>query len=150
MHQYGWRATAFTSGLIALVVGLPLATVIQRRPQDHGETIDGLPEPPVVRDALAVPASAATGEFTVAQALRTRTFWLLALVVMLMTVGQVGGVLLGVCIGERIEKRYIAGPLVAGVLADLTGNYRVGFTTLALVSGCGSVLFLLARKPQWQ
>ena len=254
MHQYGWRATAFTSGLIALVVGLPLATVIRRRPQDHGETIDGLPEPPAAPNAPALPTSAATGEFTVAQALRTRAFWLLALghafallvvtavnvhgiahmkeglgysvqqaalVVMLMTVGQVGGVLLGVSIGERFEKRYIAalcmlghavglllltyarsafevaafallhglawglrgpfmqairadyfgrsaigmilglssmvialgqiaGPLVAGVLADLTGNYRVGFTTLALVSGCGSVLFLLARKPQWQ
>ena len=254
MHQYGWRATAFTSGLIALVVGLPLATVIRRRPQDHGETIDGLPEPPAAPNPSAVPASAATGEFTVAQALRTRAFWLLALghafallvvtavnvhgiahmkeglgysvqqaalVVMLMTVGQVGGVLLGVSIGERFEKRYIAalcmlghavglllltyarsafevaafallhglawglrgpfmqairadyfgrnaigmilglssvvialgqiaGPMVAGVLADLTGNYRVGFTTLALMSGCGSILFLLARKPQWQ
>jgi hypothetical protein len=37
--------------------------------------------------------------------------------------------------------------MVAGVLKDLSGDYRVGFTVLALVAGSGSVLFLLARKP---
>ncbi len=41
----------------------------------------------------------------------------------------------------------IAGPLVAGILADLTGNYRLGFSVLALTAGFGSVLFLLARPP---
>ncbi len=42
----------------------------------------------------------------------------------------------------------VAGPMVAGVLADLTGNYRSGFTVLALVAASGSLLFFLARKPQ--
>jgi MFS family permease len=42
----------------------------------------------------------------------------------------------------------IAGPLVAGTLADLTGNYRLGFTVLALIAGTGSVLFLMARPPE--
>lgn len=41
----------------------------------------------------------------------------------------------------------ITGPMLAGVLADMTGNYRVGFVTLALVAACGSAMFLLARKP---
>jgi len=41
----------------------------------------------------------------------------------------------------------IAGPMVAGMLADLTGNYRMGFTVLALTAGCGSVLFLFAVRP---
>jgi sugar phosphate permease len=41
----------------------------------------------------------------------------------------------------------VAGPMVAGVFADLTGDYRAGFTVLALVAGSGSLLFLLARKP---
>ena len=36
----------------------------------------------------------------------------------------------------------------AGVLADLTGNYRLGFTVLALVAGSGSVLFMMAKKPE--
>jgi hypothetical protein len=42
----------------------------------------------------------------------------------------------------------VAGPLVAGFFADLTGNYRLGFTMLALTACAGSVLFLLAKPPQ--
>ena len=41
----------------------------------------------------------------------------------------------------------IGGPMVAGVLADLTGNYRAGFTVLAVLAGLGSLFFLLAKKP---
>ncbi len=40
-----------------------------------------------------------------------------------------------------------AGPLIAGFLADQTGNYQVGFTVLAVLAGMGSVFFLLAKKP---
>ena len=37
--------------------------------------------------------------------------------------------------------------LIAGVLADATGNYRAGFTVVALLAGLGSVFFLLAKRP---
>jgi sugar phosphate permease len=46
MQTYGWRATALASGALAFCVGLPLARVIRRRPEDHGDTVDGLPVPP--------------------------------------------------------------------------------------------------------
>lgn len=141
-----------------------------------------------------------------------------SLVIMLMTVAQAGGLLLGALVGDRWEKRHMAaacmvahmlgllmltyavhpamlgafavlhgvawglrgpfmqamradyfglqaigmimglsafviaigqvlGPMVAGMFADATGNYRMGFTLLALVAGSGSLLFLMARKP---
>jgi MFS family permease len=54
---------------------------------------------------------------------------ILGLSFMIIVVGQVGG------------------PMIAGGLADLTGNYRAGFTVLALLAGVGSLFFLLARKP---
>jgi MFS family permease len=41
----------------------------------------------------------------------------------------------------------IAGPMIAGILSDMTGNYRAGFTTLALLAGLGSAFFLLAKRP---
>lgn len=41
----------------------------------------------------------------------------------------------------------VGGPLFAGVLADVTGSYQLGFTILALMATTGSVLFLLARPP---
>ncbi len=55
---------------------------------------------------------------------------ILGLSMMIVVIGQVGG------------------PMIAGILADLTGNYRTGFTILALLAGLGSLFFILARKPK--
>jgi len=55
---------------------------------------------------------------------------ILGLSFMIIVVGQVGG------------------PMIAGILADATGNYRAGFTILALAAGLGSLFFVLARRPQ--
>jgi sugar phosphate permease len=55
---------------------------------------------------------------------------ILGLSFMIIVVGQVGG------------------PLIPGILADITGDYRVGFTILAVLAGLGSGFFLLARKPK--
>jgi MFS family permease len=41
----------------------------------------------------------------------------------------------------------IAGPLVAGAFADLTGNYQLGFTILSLLAALGSLFFWLAKPP---
>jgi sugar phosphate permease len=251
MTQWGWRATAFGSGVLILVLGLPLAFVMRGRPSLYGEFVDG--EPPAERPSQrpAREAARASRDFTVREALRTRAFWLLslghgfalfvvtavnvhaithmkeglgypvetaALYVMLMTVAQIGGIALGALIGDRFQKRLICaacmlmhmagllcltyatgpamvaafsilhgtawglrgpfmqairaeyfgvtaigmilglslmiivvgqigGPMIAGAAADLTGNYRAGFTLLALLAGVGSLFFLMARKP---
>jgi MFS family permease len=42
----------------------------------------------------------------------------------------------------------VGGPMIAGILADLTGDYRLGFTVIALLAGLGSLFFILARKPK--
>jgi MFS family permease len=54
---------------------------------------------------------------------------ILGLSFMIMVIGQVGG------------------PMIAGIMADITGNYRAGFTTLALLAGLGSIFFLFAKRP---
>jgi MFS family permease len=248
MQTWGWRATAFGSGVVAILVGWPLARVFRRRPEDIGETIDGLP----VQAQASGAEQPAEREFTAREAVRTSAFWLLSLghafallvvyavsvhaithmkeglgyslaqaslVITLMTVAQVGGVVIGWAIGDRFEKRFVAaacmlmhsgglllltyangvamlvgfavlhggawglrgpfmqalradyfgrrsigmilglsamiivvgqigGPIVAGVFADLTGNYRAGFTVLALLAGVGSLFFMLARPPR--
>ncbi|MPZ45683.1 MAG: hypothetical protein GEV05_20280 [Betaproteobacteria bacterium] len=38
--------------------------------------------------------------------------------------------------------------ILAGLFADWTGNYRVGFTLLAALSGLGSVFFVMAKRPE--
>jgi sugar phosphate permease len=251
LQTYGWRATAFSSGVIAIVVGLPLAMVIRRRPEDHGETVDGLPRQEVPQGGVSSVTADSTRDFTAREALRTRAFWLIslghafallvvhavvvhsithmnqglgytvgeaALVYTLLTVSQIGGVMVGWLIGDRYDKRLICafcmlmhmtglllltyssgvamvlafavlhggawglrgpymqairadyfgrsaigmilglsfmiivvgqvgGPMLAGIMADITGNYRAGFTILALLAGLGSLFFILARRP---
>ena len=250
IQGFGWRATAFGSGVIAILIGWPLARVIRSRPEDHGETIDGLP--PVAPTATGHVEAPAQRMFTAREAMRTSAFWLIALghgfsllvvtavnvhaithmkeslgyslaqaalVFTLVTVGQFFGVMLGWVIGEKFEKRLVAaacmlmhaggllmltyaaglvvlvaaalvhgmawglrgpfmqairadyfgrrsigmimglsslitvfgqigGPLLAGAFADWTGNYRVGFTMLAVLAGVGSLFFLLAKPPK--
>ena len=41
----------------------------------------------------------------------------------------------------------VSGPLLAGIMGDATGNYLLGFTVLALISGAGSALFWFAKPP---
>ncbi len=257
LATWGWRGTAFGSGILIIVICLPLAFVFRRRPEDMGLRPDGaLSIAPDLNAESKPELKEQTRDFTAREALRTPAFWLLSIghgcalfvvtginthaithmkeglgysieaasfAIMLQTVAQLGGVGIGAWIGDRYNKRklsalcmighmggllcltyadfhpaattamivayallhgtawglrgpfmqalradyfgrsaigmilglsfaiitigQIGGPMIAGILADMTGNYRAGFTTLALLAGLGSVFFLLARRP---
>lgn len=251
MEVWGWRTTSIGTGLVVLVIGLPLARIILRRPQDHGEHVDGIPPAPLAGSDTLPAAHVESPDFTAAEALRTRAFWMLAMghglallvvsavnvhaithmkeglgysvstsswVILVMTCFQVGGVLMGAALGDGFEKRKVAalcmlahalgllcltfavgipmllgfavlhgvawglrgpfmqairadyfgrnaigmilglsaaiialgqigGPMIAGMMADWTGNYRSGFTVLAALSALGSLTFIMATKP---
>src|ERR1700694_602081 len=250
LATYGWRATALASGVGYLVIGLPLAWIIRRRPEDHGETIDGLPME-LASENVSGGTADHSRDFTAREALRTPAFWLISLghgfallvvhavnvhaithmkeglgysvapaafVITLLTIGQMRGVGVGWLVGDRFDKRPVAatcmlmhmaglllltyafawpmvvafaalhgvawglrgpfmqairadyfgraaigmilglsymiivigqvgGPMIAGIMADVTGDYRWGFTILALLAGIGSFFFLFARRP---
>lgn len=253
LQTYGWRATAFVSGIIAIVLGLPMAMVFRRRPEDQGELVDGMPKvEQQPQPSFAMENLDLRRDFTAREALRTPAFWLLSLghgcallvvhavsvhaiahmnqglgysvaqaslVYTLLTLSQIGGVVIGWWIGDRFDKRLISGacmlghmagllvltyavalpmvlafavlhgtawglrgpfmqalradyfgrsaigmilglsvmiivvgqvggPMIAGILADATGNYRAGFTILGLLAGVGSLFFFFAKKPQ--
>ena len=42
----------------------------------------------------------------------------------------------------------MAGPLFAGRMADIRGDYTIAFIILAILSAVGSILFLIARPPK--
>lgn len=81
----GWRTTAIISGLIILLVGLPLTQLMRSRPEDYGERPDGdgpvgSEEPPDPSGAdRTQPEQMQYLEFTVKQAIRTRAFWCISL-----------------------------------------------------------------------
>src|SRR3990172_4957900 len=83
LAAYGWRATAFASGVIVLVTCIPLSLVFRRRPEDCGELIDGEPAPAPAAAAAAPDLRAdekhETRDFTAREAVRTPAFWLLSL-----------------------------------------------------------------------
>ena len=257
LATWGWRATAFASGLIVIALCLPLSFLIRRRPEDLGLKMDGadrvLPE---LKSDSKKAEKETTRDFTAREALRTPAFWLISLghgfalfvvmgvnthaithmkeglgysieaaafAIMLQTVAQLCGVGIGAWIGDRYDKRklsalcmighmsgllfltyaniggatstamiaayailhgtawglrgpmmqalradyfgrsaigmilglsfmimvigQVGGPMIAGIMADTTGNYRAGFTTLALLAGLGSLFFLFAKRP---
>ncbi|PYM95344.1 MAG: hypothetical protein DME04_05210 [Candidatus Rokuibacteriota bacterium] len=41
----------------------------------------------------------------------------------------------------------VGGPIIAGILADRTGSYELGFRILAGLAALGSIFFVLARRP---
>jgi sugar phosphate permease len=251
LATFGWRATAFSSGVIIIAVCLPLSFLFRRRPEDYGWRMDGEAPAPSVAGTSAADSGDGTRDFTAREALRTPAFWLISLghgfalfvvqainthaithmkeglgytleqaafAITLQTVAQLCGVALGAWIGDRYNKRLmsagcmlghaagllcltyatgpamivayallhgtawglrgpfmqairadyfgrsaigmilglslmiiiigqVGGPLVAGMLADLTGNYRLGFTVLAILAALGSLFFVFARRP---
>jgi MFS family permease len=253
LRGMGWRWTAFVSGLLVLMVGIPMANLVRHRPEPHGWLPDGDPLPSLTADPKApAPQIRAERNFTARQAMRTHAFWYIAIghgaallvvsavlvhmivhvterlgyslhqassVVALMTVMQAASQIGGGWLGDRFSKRRIAaacmlghavalimlalatafwmllvfavlhgvswgmrgplmaamradyfgslsfgtitgvssmfvmigmmaGPLVAGILADHTGSYVPGFSVLAAMAALGSVSFTLARRPR--
>lgn len=138
IEQYGWRNSALASGLLLLLAAWPLTRIFRRHPADVGETIDGLAvalvdidstsEPPAreftVREALN---TRAFWLLSIGHSLALVTVYTVnvhaithmkeglgyslaqaSLFMMLMTGGQLLGVLLGWLVGDRFDKRYVA------------------------------------------
>lgn len=78
--QFGWRETAFASGVIVIVLGIPLIALMKEEPEQYGLLPDGR-TPGDVADPTTAAAGGARAvestrvEFTPRQALRTRAFW---------------------------------------------------------------------------
>ena len=254
LENYGWREASIGSGIIILVVGLPVSNMMRHRPSEPGEFVDGIkPEKDPSAEDFPIQESTQTDDFSVKQALKTRAFWMISAghAASLLVVGsimlhlplhltspaigmslqkasfivgavpamQIFGQFFGGYLGDRYDKKLILilcmighmlglllvtypyfsimiwifvpmhgiawgargpiiqsiradyfgptnfgtimgfssmvvmigmvlGPLVAGILADYTGSYTLGFTILAIAAGIGSVFFLLATPPK--
>ena len=79
MATWGWRATAFGSGVLFILLGWPLARVMRGRPAHYGEHVDGEPPGATPSQMPALEAERRSRDFTAREALRTRAFWLLSL-----------------------------------------------------------------------
>jgi len=84
----GWRQTAVMAGVAVWVLGIPLAMIMRRRPEDYGLLPDGINDKNHTISSYVDSAELTQqsnkpndeDEFTVKEALRIPVFWLLALV----------------------------------------------------------------------
>jgi MFS family permease len=82
---FGWRSTAFASGIIILIAGLPLVQLLRHRPEDYGLLPDGVKPsettewPPASRGTVSAASPPGRVDFRPGEALRTRAFWFLSL-----------------------------------------------------------------------
>ncbi len=246
---FGWRPMAFASGIVVIVVGLPIARLMRRDPEQVGLRPDGAG--PVDGGDGGVRARRGPA-FTVRQALRTWAFWSMSIahaaavavvaavsvhfviyaneaqglsitaaasILALMTGVSIVGQLVGGVLGDRVDKRVlttagmlghalamvllalaatplavivaavvhgvswglrgplmgalradyfgrdsfaavmgssslivmlgsVGGPLLVGIVTDLTGTYTSAFLALAALALVGSVGFATLRRPE--
>jgi len=81
LESVGWRETAFVSGIIAIVLGYPLAGLLMSRAEDYGYQVDGASAPlreAVGTDEVSPRPVAGVRDFTTREAMRTPQFWFIA------------------------------------------------------------------------
>ncbi len=76
LERYGWRTVAVFSGILILVMGIPLAQMILHRPSQIGEHPDGIA--PDENETGQAGQSKKPVQLTWQEALRTRSFWLIS------------------------------------------------------------------------
>ena len=79
-ERFGWRATALVIGLVCMVLAMPLSRLVRNRPEDMGLLPDGDASPPSARAQgdSGDPPTARDEGYTWQEAIRTKTFWLMA------------------------------------------------------------------------
>jgi MFS family permease len=168
----GWRHALQLSAALVLVLTLPISVLMRREPSAYGQQPDGAPSVRLVGAGPPAPVAPARHQFTLAEALRTRAFWLLGIghaatllvitavtvhlvphlsdglgyslqaaasVVAFVTVASAAGYGLGGLLGDRLDKRAVAGgAMIASALALLVlarGTTPFAVASFALLYG---------------
>jgi MFS family permease len=161
ISEFGWRSALVIMAAVQLAVCVPLALSVRSRPEEMGLRPDG-DEWEGEEEADPGAASAALG-LTVAEAVRSSSFWKLSLAIMLTNVGTLAIVVhqipfltssVGISEGAAAASvtamtlLSLGGRLGMGQLADVMDKRRVlaislGITALSLL------LFATVHEP-WQ
>lgn len=162
LETFGWRAVAAGSGVLVLVVGLPLVQVVRGRPELYGEVPDGGPPRDWREPAADQPAAEPPGpQFSARQAMATRAFWFISLAhaaaVLVVSVVQVHFVAHVEAIGLSLTGA--AGFLTLMTAMNLIGRVAGGWlgdfwSSRAVIVACllahaASLLFLTFATSLW-
>lgn len=157
--NYGWRWAAVLAGVATLVIGLPLLLVIRNTPEDKGL----LPDGEEVKEVAGKPSGAA-GEvsFTVKEALKTPTFWILSLGFNLrfFVIGVIWVHMVPLFVWKGLDEQAAANAI--GIILLFTIPSRIGFgwlgdiypkrylLALCCLIGAVALIVLLKAQSLWQ
>ena len=80
--RFGWRASAFSIGVIIILLALPLSLLVRNRPEDYGLHPYGYTPDPAAETSRPMESPrppTGDGDPTLREALRTRPFWLISI-----------------------------------------------------------------------
>jgi MFS family permease len=156
ISQYGWRITAFGSGLVIWAVCIPVALLMRHRPERYGYLADGATE-----ISMAGPGAEEPG-FAAREALRTRAFWLLsaAFSLRVLVTGAIALHLMPFLLDIGFSWPMASGALGSVALISVAGRFGFGslgdafdkrYVMTALFVLMALSLWLLANTTQlWQ
>ncbi len=164
LEAWGWRTVAFGSGIVVLFLGLPMVQMVKHRPEDHGEVPDGIdydhpdaPAPPRAQVQFTARAAMRTSAFwliSIGHALALLivsavivhliphltagsgySLVMASNIVLVLTLFQIVGQLLGGWAGDRVSKRWVcAACMVAHTVGLLLVTYYA--TYIAVLGFC--------------
>lgn len=169
VNNFGWRTTAFIAGIVIFAVVLPLSALVRRPPDDGDPRPGDLARTDTERGGPSAQASPSvalldSGDFTLREALRTRTYWFLAISYGLRAMAWSAFALhlVGILIWKGMEESsaglmlglfpffWMPASLMMGWMADRWPKHRVAGVG-GIIAALGMVLLLLIDNLSvWQ
>jgi MFS family permease len=127
IHHLGWRTTMALSGIMLAAVVVPFAQLLRSSPEALGLNPDGdTPRIESKLDEVDVKPILSSVDFTVSEALRTKSYWLLAIGTMLRT-GTLGTLIVHfvpIMVWKGNSEQTAA--VMLGIMAFLSIPMRIG------------------------
>jgi MFS family permease len=168
VHTWGWRWGAFLSGLALILVGVPIALFVRRSPESIGMLPDGVPadanpapKNPATSGASQIRSHEPEANFTLKQAMRTSTFWMiiLATTTRVAVYNAITVHFIPIMVWRGISEQRAAVLLAAMALMSLPIHLLVGWIAdhrskprlmgICMSIGAASIFFLAYGEAEW-
>jgi len=167
VQTWGWRQGAFLAGLGIILIGVPLALLVQRSPESMGLLPDGAPpvQSSVNASKSRTPHVGNTktqdADFTLRQAMRTWAFWMivLATTTRVAVYNSLTVHFIPIMVWKGVSEQRAAAMLAVMALMSLPSHLLVGWIAdhvskprlmgACMAIGAASLLFLAYGESEW-
>jgi sugar phosphate permease len=167
VQTWGWRHGAFLAGLGLILVGVPLALLVRRSPEsigllpDGASTANAAPGTANPQEPSAVTAKTQDAEFTVQQAMKTWSYWMmiLATTTRVAVYNSITVHFVPIMVWKGVSEQRAAAMLATMALMSLPSHLLIGWIAdhvnkprlmgACMAIGSIAVLFLAYGETEW-